>query len=185
MSIRTVPGSVTPVVQLVMDVSEESVSLHIASLILPYALRAPRTRCGGILQTVSGENILYALVLGRYSGKWGFPKGGMEEGETEEECARREVDEELSVVGLSPPLERVVLQGQIYFVFHVPFLPIRPSDTLEILDAQWVSLEQMREMKLNASAVCFLKKMLSVKKVNGKKILGKKILGKRKKSDGM
>ena len=45
----------------------------------------------------------YALVQGRYTGKWSFPKGHSNEGEKPIECTKREVEEEnLSRVHLLP-----------------------------------------------------------------------------------
>ena len=62
-------------------------------------------RCG-IIMTVNKEEsiekdkdnfLLYLLVLGRQSNKWGFPKGHMEQNETEEQTALREVREETGI----------------------------------------------------------------------------------------
>jgi len=83
----------------------------------------------------------------------------MEDGETEEECARREVDEELGVVDLPPPACRMVLCRQVYFVFEVPLLPLRPMDTLEIREVRWMTLEEMRGVSLNAAGVAFVQRM--------------------------
>jgi 8-oxo-dGTP pyrophosphatase MutT (NUDIX family) len=84
----------------------------------------------------------------------------MEDGETEEECARREVDEELGVIGLPPPACRMVLCRQVYFVFEVSVLPLRPMDTLEILEVRWMTVEEMRGVSLNAAGVAFVQRML-------------------------
>ena len=160
MSCRIHPPALAPVIRLTLEVTEDSVSVGIQSLVLPYSQRPSRTRCGGILRSVLEGQTVYALACGRYTGKWGFPKGGLEDGETEEECARREVDEEIGVVDLPPPACRMVLCRQVYFVFEVSVLPLRPMDTLEILEVRWMTLEEMRGVSLNAAAAAFVQRML-------------------------
>ncbi len=160
MSCRIHPLPLAPVVQLTLLVTENGVSVEIQSVVLPYSQRPSRTRCGGILRSVLGGQTVYALACGRYTGKWGFPKGGMEDGETEEECARREVDEELGVVDLPSPSCRMVLCRQVYFVFEVSVLPLRPMDTLEIREVRWMTVEEMRGVSLNAAGVAFVQRML-------------------------
>ena len=52
--------------------------------------------CGAIVYTVEGEEIKYLLVE-EMSGFHSFPKGHMENGETEEETALREIKEETNL----------------------------------------------------------------------------------------
>ena len=56
--------------------------------------------CGAVLFTRRGKSIRYVIVHQR-RGSWGFPKGHVEEGETERETALREIYEE---VGIRPRL---------------------------------------------------------------------------------
>ena len=59
---------------------------------------------GGVVSRRRREAQVKVLVIHRpRHGDWGFPKGKVEEGETEEECALREVAEE---TGLRARLER-------------------------------------------------------------------------------
>lgn len=53
--------------------------------------------CGTILYTIENGTVFYLLILGKRHGIYGFPKGHMEDGETEEETAFRETWEETSV----------------------------------------------------------------------------------------
>ena len=53
--------------------------------------------CGTILYTIENETIFYLMILGKRHGIYGFPKGHMESGETEEETAFRETWEETSI----------------------------------------------------------------------------------------
>jgi 8-oxo-dGTP pyrophosphatase MutT (NUDIX family) len=50
---------------------------------------------GAVVYKISGEEEpLFLLVKSKISGRWGFPKGHIEEGETGIETARREIFEE-------------------------------------------------------------------------------------------
>ena len=49
--------------------------------------------CGGVVFTRRGEKILYVIIRHR-SGHCGLPKGHMEPGETEQQTALREIQEE-------------------------------------------------------------------------------------------
>lgn len=51
---------------------------------------------GAITYTVKGDEILYLLIRD-FHGNWGFPKGHLEEGESEEEAAVREISEEAGI----------------------------------------------------------------------------------------
>lgn len=52
--------------------------------------------CGAVVYTVTQEGLKYLLVCEK-NGFWGFPKGHMEHGETEQETARREIKEETAL----------------------------------------------------------------------------------------
>ena len=60
---------------------------------------------GGILRVTQNGREEYALVQGSYTGKWSFPKGHSNEGETPMECTRREVAEEIGMDYLPTPIE--------------------------------------------------------------------------------
>ena len=55
--------------------------------------RTEEHSCGAVLYTLTGEGIKYLLVC-EHSGFWSFPKGHMENAETERETAKREIREE-------------------------------------------------------------------------------------------
>lgn len=50
--------------------------------------------CGAVIYRKSGEKLEYLSVKSKTNGYWGFPKGRIEEGESEKETAIREVLEE-------------------------------------------------------------------------------------------
>ncbi|MCX8194704.1 MAG: NUDIX domain-containing protein [Candidatus Micrarchaeota archaeon] len=55
--------------------------------------------CGAVIYRVEGGKRLY-LLLHYQEGHWDFPKGHVEEGESEEETVRREVREETGIYKL-------------------------------------------------------------------------------------
>lgn len=59
------------------------------------------TRSCGIIPIYRGEDDIYFLVVRSVHGKWGFPKGHQEKGETDLETAFRETKEEVSITEIS------------------------------------------------------------------------------------
>ena len=113
---------------------------------------------GGIVCTRVETEIYYALVQGRQTGKWSFPKGHANEGEEPLKCALREIEEETGLTGL---VEENRVCGKVgygnYFLFILPsMVPLKAVDTKEIMATAWVSVEQMHEMNVNADVHSFL-----------------------------
>lgn len=50
--------------------------------------------CGAVVYRHYGDTVEYLTVKSKAFGHWGFPKGHVEEGESEQESAKREVLEE-------------------------------------------------------------------------------------------
>ncbi len=65
--------------------------------ILPGMEELKPTHAGGV---VLGDGGTVALVHNAETGTWTFPKGSIETGETDEEAALREIEEETSLTGL-------------------------------------------------------------------------------------
>lgn len=110
---------------------------------------------GGILckKGVNIEEDEYVLVQGRYTGKWSFPKGHSNDGEMPLECSLREVAEETGIDELPEPLEYLQIGYGNYFVFNMERKEkLVPRDNSEIMNTKWVTLEEMRNMSLNADA---------------------------------
>ena len=106
----------------------------------------------------SANTIYYALVQGRQTGKWSFPKGHANEGEEPLKCALREIEEETGLTGL---VEENRVCGKVgygnYFLFILPsMVELKAVDTKEIMATAWVSVEQMHEMNVNADVHSFL-----------------------------
>jgi tRNA nucleotidyltransferase (CCA-adding enzyme) len=69
------------------------------------------------MKDLTTNNVL--LVFGKKSQKWGFPKGHMEMGETEEETALRELREETGI-RLDNPLDtRIRFRNNVYFLVSI------------------------------------------------------------------
>jgi 8-oxo-dGTP diphosphatase len=104
----------------------------------------------------------YALVQGRYTGKWSFPKGHSNYGETPLECTLREVSEETGLDELPEPTIYLQVGYGKYFLFDLDaeFL-LTPRDTNEIISSRWVTIDEMRQLSLNADVSYYLKNILS------------------------
>lgn len=148
---------VNTVIHLILEVNDSIVSIQIHSIIPPFSQRRHRS-CGGVLQCNQGGIVKYALIQSRYTGKWGFPKGKYEVGETALQCALREIEEEIGIWKLDAPVGRFTAPGkQTYFVFHVEdYLPLRPSDTLEVSATGWITTDEMSRLDTNRGVKTFL-----------------------------
>jgi 8-oxo-dGTP pyrophosphatase MutT (NUDIX family) len=99
---------------------------------------------GGVV--LAGDEVL--LIRDRY-GRWTFPKGHVEPGETDEEAARREVEEETGVratiVAPLPPIGYTLPDGTpktlTLFVMRAERTPPAPL-AAEIEAAAWVPVEE-------------------------------------------
>lgn len=124
----------------------------------------PKTRVyGGILKTVSecGTTSKYALVQGRYTLKWSFPKGHSYITETAYQCAAREIAEETGIDVLPDAVDSIGLGWGHYLVFNfTEEVPLVPRDTGEIINTRWVTLDEMRTMYVNADVSRFCKRSL-------------------------
>jgi 8-oxo-dGTP pyrophosphatase MutT (NUDIX family) len=108
---------------------------------------------GAILRCRLGPETKYAVVQGRYTGKWSFPKGHSKESETPLECALRELYEETSIKISILPTEYMRIGFGNYYVFDVDReYDLVPTDTNEIMNTRWVTLQEMDKLLLNADA---------------------------------
>lgn len=71
-------------------------------------------KCGIILSDRALQQVL--LVKGKKSQKWGFPKGHMEMGESEEETALRELLEETGICWTKSLKHRIRFRNNVYFM---------------------------------------------------------------------
>lgn len=100
------------------------------------------------------------LLVRGVGGKWSFPKGRRQEGETPLEGALREAREEagLDLTGISPDLTIHLLHG-VYYLYNLWRLPeLKPPTTPEeILEVDWRNFQSMRDEQKNADLKFYFK----------------------------
>jgi len=97
---------------------------------------------------------MYILVKSNTNKKWSFPKGRIEPEEEYNECAFREFREETGIDLEKEDIYLIrtkVIGDTMYFYYkaHDPSLIEREFslDEKEIIEANWFSLEEMRELE--------------------------------------
>ena len=104
--------------------------------------------CGAIVYRKFHGNIELLLIKNRNGGHWSFPKGHVEEGETEEQTAVREIMEETGIeVMLDTSFRRVITYSPkkettkdvIYFLAKAVTYDYTPQEE-EIAQIKWVEI---------------------------------------------
>jgi 8-oxo-dGTP pyrophosphatase MutT (NUDIX family) len=102
----------------------------------------------------------YLLVQGRKTGKWSFPKGHPMPEEEPLDCARRELFEE---TGLRAPFMysyTYQLSTGVYYLYKTRTEDrCETLDPDEIMETKWVTLSQMKKMKVNIDINTFLRQI--------------------------
>ncbi|MGA7781683.1 MAG: NUDIX hydrolase [Paraburkholderia sp.] len=127
-----------------------------------WSLRRPHHE-GALVAIYVGQGLL--LVRSSYRAEWNFPGGSVHPGETPEEAAQREMDEE---IGLSShPLVAAGSASGIwdgrrdrvhFFELHLDQLPDLRLDNREIIGAQLVSPEELDGMAVTEAVAAYLSK---------------------------
>jgi 8-oxo-dGTP pyrophosphatase MutT (NUDIX family) len=120
----------------------------------------PIQAAGGFVYTKDGE----ALLIFR-KGKWDLPKGKLDEGETLEDCAIREITEETGVNGMRiiSPLQatyhtyyerekHILKESHWYLMEKEESSPLVPQTEEDIEKCEWVLLENISTYKANMHA---------------------------------
>lgn len=124
----------------------------------PPPLPGRTTIYGAVLQSRSTQR--YALVQGKQTGKWSFPKGHVNRFETPLECVTREVQEETGITQLPQPLQGISLEVGYYYAFSIENeITLLPADINEIQATGWFSIEDMQQMSVNIDVSRFLRRI--------------------------
>ncbi len=108
------------------------------------------------------QELYYALIQGRYTRKWSFPKGHSNKGEEPYDCVKREVYEETGINNLPNPTSEGRIGFGYYYVFDVETkYEINPQDKKEVMDNKWVTLQDMTTLQLNVDASYFKRMLLT------------------------
>lgn len=100
----------------------------------------------------------FALVQGRHTGKWSFPKGHVNRYETPFECVCREVAEEIGLDDLPTPIRGISLRIGYYYYFNVgEEFVLSPRDHEEVMNMGWFTRDEMRSMSLNVDASTYVR----------------------------
>jgi len=118
---------------------------------------------GGVIFRRSAEGPLYLVIRDSYR-NWGFPKGHVEEGESEVDAARREVGEETGLDHLvfrAPALEidwffrfrgRLIHKTCAFFVFESPDGDAAPQVEEGISACRWLPFDEALRVLSYANA---------------------------------
>ncbi|HEY3417510.1 MAG TPA: NUDIX domain-containing protein [Armatimonadota bacterium] len=131
---------------------------------------ASEKSAGAVVYRVTGDGNLVYLLLQPSRGKpWGFPKGKIDAGETEEEAARREIAEEagLMPVDLDPTFRHVVhyvyRRGRslirkevVYFLARTSVSDVHLS--FEHVASRWADLDAALDLVVFENARAILRK---------------------------
>jgi len=126
-------------------------------------IKKKKTRCyGGVLRVKnknSGE-YEYAVVQGRKTRKWSFPKGHADEGEEHLETALREIEEETGITSLGEPIQYLKSASDHYYVFDLEKkLELKPIDTTEVISTKWVTIKELEMMDVNVGISMYIKRV--------------------------
>ena len=111
--------------------------------------------CGAVVIKKEEDKIMFLLIQ-QHDEYWHFPKGHVEEGETEEETAIREIKEETNIdVTIDNGFRKVityspkegVMKDVIFFIAKAVSFDLK-IDPNELIDAKWVdALEAINYFK--------------------------------------
>lgn len=135
---------------------------------------------GGLVFKKTSKGVFLAMIKDSF-GRWTFPKGHVEPGESNEEAAARETIEELGLeeICLLEPLGKIdiwfrdqhVFKGAIihkdifYFLFSTPSQSqLVPLFSEHVLDVAWVPLNQVLKKSFYSDLIPVIERALVILK---------------------
>lgn len=125
--------------------------------------------CGCIIMNENKDKLL--LVKGSTSECWGFPKGALEKGETNMECAKRETMEETGIdVIITDDNPKEVINGITYYYVTISdensnIKYTNVIDKSEISEIEWIPISELinnTKNKVNKSIKLYINNLYSV-----------------------
>lgn len=90
-------------------------------------------------------------------GQWGFPGGGVDEGESHVQALRREVNEECGILLALSVFKPIMSQDDLSVEWYEVFQKVTPKKTKEISAYKWVMAYDMDELELHKSVRHYFK----------------------------
>jgi len=135
----------------------------------PRAFRSyiPRTHCinehvyGAIVVTSNNE---VAVIKGRQSGKWSFPKGHGYANESPLDACLRELREETGLdLSRQRADEQVRFPTGTYFIFQIDQKStLVPEDVKEVEEVKWIPIDQLYTLRGNMDLRLFARRYISL-----------------------
>jgi len=113
-------------------------------------------KSGVILKNTKTNSLL--MIKGVQSQLWGFPKGSSEVGETDIECAKRELYEETGIRIKLDKRKTIKIYCRNYYLVEGDFSSLKPQiqDNSEIEDVKWVRTNKIIDLDLNSDVKLYL-----------------------------
>lgn len=108
--------------------------------------------CGAIVFRIQNNSIEILLIKNKKSGHWSFPKGHIENGETEHQTAMREVKEETNIdIDIIDDFREIItyspkkdcMKDVVYFIGEAKTFDAIPQFS-EIGDVEWVEIDSVK-----------------------------------------
>jgi 8-oxo-dGTP pyrophosphatase MutT (NUDIX family) len=109
----------------------------------------------GCILITSDKKVL--IIKGRKTGKWSFPKGHANTGETQLQCANRETYEETGIQITNLFQKIIHLTTGTYFMYSHLEQDCKPIDVKEVMETAWVPLEKLKTMNVNVDINAFIR----------------------------
>jgi len=126
-------------------------SFYVPDTNSPYSKKTRLKRCGVICVKFIFDVPHLLVVRGAVSHIWSLPKGCINEGETELECAIRETLEETGLkLDLTEANERLCINHNVYFIVQlVTHGKFKIIDKHEVDKVHWMTLPELRTVECN------------------------------------